>query len=135
MVKKVETNSFCNSTIHVIGLSPLVKDRQASFLVDLEDCIEIVDPAKTTLVPDESPFFSRSRLYTESQWRQQVPTHTRLHIGDKAAMNLLPFQLEPAQVSLRQPRQRILIADAVGLGKTLEAGILISELIARGKGN
>ena len=44
------------------------------------------------------------------------------------------FQLEPAQLALRRTRQRILIADTVGLGKTLEAGILMSELIARGKG-
>jgi superfamily II DNA or RNA helicase len=49
-------------------------------------------------------------------------------------MDTMNFQLEPAQIALRKPRQRILIADAVGLGKTLEAGILMSELIARSKG-
>lgn len=49
-------------------------------------------------------------------------------------MDTMNFQLEPAQIALRRTRQRILIADAVGLGKTLEAGILMSELIARGKG-
>lgn len=134
LIKKVETNSFGNPTIHALGLSALVKDTPARFLVDLEKQIEIVDPEKTSFVADDSPFFNRSRLFIESQWRQKVPTHSNLHIGHQAAMNSVPFQLEPAQLALRQTRQRILIADAVGLGKTLEAGILISELIARGKG-
>ncbi len=31
LVKKVETNSFGNATIHAVGLSPLVKDTQAKF--------------------------------------------------------------------------------------------------------
>lgn len=44
------------------------------------------------------------------------------------------YGLDPTKLSLQRPRQRILIADTVGLGKTLEAGILMSELIARGKG-
>lgn len=134
MVKKVETNSLGNQTLHVIGLSPLVKDYDSLFLVDREKDIEIVDPAKVTLVPDDSAFFRKSKVYIESQWRGKIPTDKKIHIGDKAAMDLMHFQLEPAQMALDKTRQRILIADTVGLGKTLEAGILMSELIARGKG-
>lgn len=133
MIKKVENNSLNRKTLHCVGISKLVKDHQAMFLSDLEDIIP-VDPAQVKLVIDDSSFFKKSRLYIESQWRQQTPTDSALHIGNRAAMDVMNFQLEPAQVSLRRTRQRILIADTVGLGKTLEAGILISELIARGKG-
>ena len=133
MVKKIEKNNMGNQALHCIGISPLVKDKEVIFLTDLED-ITVVNPAEVKLVPDTSSHFRRTQLYLESQWRQQIPTDMDLHIGDQAAMDLMPYQLEPAQISLRRPRQRILIADTVGLGKTLEAGILMSELIARGKG-
>ena len=133
MIKKVETNSLGKKTIFCTGISKLVKDKDAIFLTDIEN-IEQVDPAKIKLVIDDSPFFRRSRLFVESKWRQKIPTDSKLHIGSKAAMDLMNFQLEPAQLALRRTRQRILIADTVGLGKTLEAGILMSELIARGKG-
>ena len=133
MIKKIEKNNLGNQAIHCIGISELVKDKEVIFLTDLED-IKVVNPAEVHLIPDTSSHFRRTQLYLESQWRQQIPTDTDLHIGDKAAMDPMPYQLEPAQISLRRPRQRILIADTVGLGKTLEAGILMSELIARGKG-
>ena len=133
MVKKIEKNNLGNRALHCIGISPLVKDKEVIFLTDLED-IKVVNPEEVQLIPDTSSYFRRTQLYLESQWRQKIPTDTDLHIGDKAAMDLMPYQLEPAQISLRRPRQRILIADTVGLGKTLEAGILMSELIARGKG-
>lgn len=133
MIKKIETNSLGNKTLYCAGISPLVKDREAIFLADLEN-IQIVDPAEVKLIADSSPFYKRALLYLESQWRQQIPTDANMHIGHLAAMDLMPFQLDPAKLSLQRPRQRILIADTVGLGKTLEAGILMSELIARGKG-
>ncbi len=134
MVKKVETNSLGNQTLHVIGISQIVKDYDSMFLVDVEKNIEIVDPTKITLIPDDSAFFRKSKVYIESQWRGKIPTDNKIHIGDKAAMDLMPYQLEPAQMALNKTRQRILIADTVGLGKTLEAGVLMSELIVRGKG-
>ena len=61
-------------------------------------------------------------------------TTSDVWIGHKAAIDALPFQLEPALAALERPRQRILMADAVGLGKTIEVGILLAELIKRGKG-
>ena len=116
------------------GVSELVRGREAIFLTALEPSIEALDPAKTQLVPDTSPQFIDSLLYMESQLRQAVPNDARIHVGHAAAMDLVPYQLDPARLALARPRQRILIADAVGLGKTLEAGILVSELIARGRG-
>lgn len=133
MIKKIDTNEIGEHALNCIGISPLVKDKEAIFLTDLEK-IEAVDPTKVKLVKDESPRYTKSLLYLESQWRQKNPTDKNIHIGHKAAMDLMPFQLEPTKISLNRTRCRILIADTVGLGKTLEAGILMSELIIRGKG-
>ncbi len=132
-IKKVERNKLGNEALYCYGVSPLVRNRDAIFLTDLES-IAVVDPSETRLAVDASPMFARSLLYIESLWRRQIPTELALVAGSNAAMDYLPYQLEPAQIALNSPRQRILIADAVGLGKTLEAGVALSELIARGKG-
>lgn len=116
------------------GVSELVRGREAVFLTALEPSIEVLDPVETRLVADTSAQFADSILYMESQLRQAVPNDARIHVGHTAAMDFVPYQLDPARLALTRPRQRILIADAVGLGKTLEAGILVSELIARGRG-
>ncbi|GIX54903.1 ATP-dependent helicase [Sphaerotilus natans] len=94
----------------------------------------MLDPAETRLVADHSPTYTASLLYLESMRRRSVANDERIHLGHRGVMNLVPYQLDPALQALRQPRSRILIADAVGLGKTLEAGVLATELIQRGRG-
>ena len=44
-----------------------------------------------------------------------------------------PYQLVPLLVALKQPRARVLIADDVGVGKTVEACLIAAELLARGE--
>jgi superfamily II DNA or RNA helicase len=55
-----------------------------------------------------------------------------LRAARSARIDLLPHQLEPAMAILRGLGNRLLIADEVGLGKTIQAGLIASELIARG---
>jgi hypothetical protein len=135
IVKRVDTTGTGGRSVQVIGVSEIVRHKEARFLTEIEGkSLTLLDPAETELVPDGSPQFRNSRLYLESLLRQSPPTGNDLWIGHSAAVDNLPFQLDPALLALEQPRQRILIADAVGLGKTIEMGILLSELINRGKG-
>lgn len=115
-----------------IGVSETVRNRHALFLTELED-ITLIDPAKTELVYDKSPTFTASRLFIEARLRQSALQSDAVVIGQHAVMDALPFQLQPAHRVLEQLRPRLLIADTVGLGKTLEAGILTAELMRRGK--
>ena len=45
------------------GVSELVRGREAVFLTALEPAIEVLDPAKTRLVPDDSAQFTDRILY------------------------------------------------------------------------
>ena len=51
-----------------------------------------------------------------------------------ASLRLLPHQFEPLLSVLRHGATRLLIADDVGLGKTIQAGLVLSELAAREDG-
>lgn len=47
------------------------------------------------------------------------------------AVQVQPYQLYPVLKALEMPRISLLLADDVGLGKTIEAGLILTELIAR----
>lgn len=137
LVRRVDRTESGAQLLTVTGLSPLVRDREAKFneaIEALDTPIRIVDPKATQPVADASPYYRDTRLFLEALLRQTVPPDARLCIGHKGAMDVLPYQLDPARLALKQPRQRILIADAVGLGKTIECGVLLSEMIRRGRG-
>ena len=118
--------------IHCRGLSGLVRDKDARFVWNLEEGARVIDPAKVRLVPDTSSGLIDTKLHLEAAFRN-TPTTTRkpLTLGH-AAIDNLPFQHLPVERALAQDRVRLLIADDVGLGKTLEAGLITSELALRG---
>ncbi len=62
---------------------------------------------------------------------EDVPA-SGLRTAAAAHLDLLPYQLEPALALLRGDGSRLLVADDVGLGKTVQAMLALSELRARG---
>lgn len=115
-----------------IGVSETVRHRVALFLTMLDE-VTVLDPAETQLIPDSSAGFLAGRLNIEARLRQSAVQGDALVMGHQAVMDVMDFQLEPALRVLKQLRPRLLIADTVGLGKTLEAGILAAELVRRGR--
>ncbi|MCB0893058.1 MAG: DEAD/DEAH box helicase, partial [Propionibacteriaceae bacterium] len=49
----------------------------------------------------------------------------------RSGVNIHAYQLEPLRRALQSPRTNLLLADDVGLGKTIEAGLVIQELLLR----
>ncbi len=133
-VQRVDLTSTGTQAWRCVGISEIVRDQEAIFLQEYEPDVKVLDPGKTQLVQDTSGQHRAGLLYIESLLQDVLPPDDGLYIGHKAAMDVLDFQMDPAWMALCKPRQRILIADSVGLGKTLEAGILLSELIRRGRG-
>jgi hypothetical protein len=119
--------------VHCRGLSGLVRDKEARFVWNLEKGARVLDPAAVHLVPDTSSGLIDTKLHLEAAFRH-TPTTTRRPITlGRAAIDDLTFQHLPVERALTQDRVRLLIADDVGLGKTLEAGLITSELALRGR--
>ena len=81
---------------------------------------------------DDGRVFS-SYLHT-LQWNCVTSTDPGLFQAPlRAGIDVKPYQLEPLRKALRMPRVALFIADDVGLGKTIEAGLIMRELLLRQK--
>jgi superfamily II DNA or RNA helicase len=86
----------------------------------------------TSIAPSSSLAVVRPRRWLHEIDRALTSVHPfgALTSVARASVRVLPYQLEPALAILRRGVARVLVADGVGLGKTIEAGIVIGELVA-----
>lgn len=123
--------------IEAIGASELVRGHEARFLTSLDGPPRVLSPEDTRIDHDPSQGFRRSRLFLEAALRKTpLPQIERgLALTDGFLLDRMDYQLRPAAKALENRlRPRLLIGDVVGLGKTLEIGVLLGELIRRGRG-
>ncbi len=94
LVRRVDRTAGGDLALLVVGISELVRDKEATFLTGLEKAVDVLDPVDTNLVPGTSSAYRASLLYMEGKLRQTTPTDNNLTIGHRAAMDLVPYQLD-----------------------------------------
>lgn len=124
--------------IEVQGLSELVRDTSAIFF-DSIDTVTPIDPRQAPLVNDPSSGYRDAKLWLEATLMKTATAieDTNLTVADGMLIDPKDYQRTPVRKVLdpKNLRPRILLADAVGLGKTIEIGLILAELIKRGRGD
>ncbi len=77
----------------------------------------------------ETPFYDFLGLY--SSFRMQLDTTSTFFTLNSGKIKFIPFQFRPLARILNAERPRLLIADEVGVGKTIEAGLILKEFEKR----
>jgi SNF2 family DNA or RNA helicase len=122
---------------HLVSLVSVEDDAMGDELQviwELEPGRAIVDHAALP-APDSKRFDEPERLdafLDAIRWGAIASADPRyLQSPFRSGITIEDYQLDPVVRALRMPRVNLLIADDVGLGKTIEAGLVVQELLLR----
>src|SRR5476651_1741966 len=120
---------------HLITLSSVEDDglgEELNVIWELEPGARVVEKVA---LPDPTGFDSPDRLdafLDAVRWGASSSADVRnIQAPFRAGIDIEDYQLDPVVRAIQMPRVNLLIADDVGLGKTIEAGMVSLELIIR----
>jgi len=117
----------------VLRLRPLTGTAADDFLLDTSLEPEVSPASFPPPDPEKAGTFSQALLL-----RDALRLSLRAGAGPLRSFGNLAFaprayQLVPLMMALREPVVRLLVADDVGVGKTIESGLILRELLDRGE--
>ncbi len=132
-----KTNSNVEHSVH--GVGQVVTDMGTSVVVRFAQSIEICPPETLTLIPDVYDLLSTTNLSSSlevllfSQAQCISSINEQWGVFSMSQIELLPHQLWVCKEAKKKTPCRLLVADDVGLGKTIEAGIILSAFRNMGR--
>jgi superfamily II DNA or RNA helicase len=122
---------------HLVTLASVEDDgfgEELRVVWELELATAVLDRAALP-APDPERFDEPERLdafLDAVRWGAITSADTRaLQAPFRSGITIEDYQLDPVVRALSMPRANLLIADDVGLGKTIEAGLVVQELLLR----
>ncbi len=125
---QVKTADVHNAEFTIIctEADDIVRGHETVFLPQLDDII-FVAPRETALEPEQSPGSEKAKLFIEAKLRQMPLKDMTPSLAGVGAFEPMGYQVEVVDKALRQMRNALILADAVGLDKPIEIGIPVSE--------
>ena len=120
----------------VVGMVAGVTDigDQKKYQVFVEGSVKTFYTGQIALVKQEESYhWMDTKTFSSYLTAYQInnPSNRDLYSLNSARIDFVPYQFRPALKLIHADEPRILIADSVGVGKTIEAGLIIKELEAR----
>ena len=133
--------------LHVRGMEGRARGQERLFIYrpvgEGSEAAQEDDGTLEIVIPLATPALRWHPGTPPSQWERlhtayslSIAHNTGYLLGlSRTRLVIEPYQLAPVLQVMSAPRQRFMLAEDVGMGKTIEAGLIAMELIARGRGD
>lgn len=124
-----------NGVQHLVGLSSIEDDafgEELQVVWELEPGARVVEKVALPVASGLDEPHRLDAFLNAVRWGAASSADTRsIQSPFRSGIDIEDYQLDPVVRAIQMPRVNLLIADDVGLGKTIETGMVILELIIR----
>lgn len=123
------------ASTHLINLSSVEDDGEGESLQVIWECEPGARALEAASLPEPTGFDDPKQLEAfldAVNWGAVSQADDRtLQAPFRSGIDVDEYQLDPVVRALTMPRVNLLVADDVGLGKTIEAGLVVQEMLLR----
>jgi len=107
-------------------------DEELRVIWEIEPGVRILEEARLPEPTGFDPPRNQEALLSAVRWGAVTSADVQaLQSPFRSGITIEDYQLDPLVRAIQMPRVKLLLADDVGLGKTIEAGLVLQELILR----